>query len=280
MKKAFHETKIYSQNIPIQAFKETNFSFIAHWHLDVELIYVLNGTIQVGINSENRVISKGGFAICGSGDIHFYNSDDPESEVMIVIFRPDLIESFGSWPKFIRFVTPFIDKNQPFYKNISKPTLKRIEKIFKLLITEYEQKQSSYDMFIKGLLYELCGIALRNIPCCSTETKRDSKVFSEIKAIQLALNYLEDNYANDISLDDLAVHVYMSPFHFSRLFRNICGTSFKTYLNTTRINKAETLLSTTDLPIVDIALDCGFNSVRTFNRVFKSIKGKTPSNAR
>lgn len=55
MKKAFHETKIYGQHIPIQAFKEKDFSFMAHWHLDVELIYVLSGTIQIGINSENRI---------------------------------------------------------------------------------------------------------------------------------------------------------------------------------------------------------------------------------
>lgn len=280
MKKAFHEIKTYSQNIPLISFKARNFSFMAHWHLDVELVYVLHGEIQIGINSEIRILSKGDLAICGSGDIHFYNSDGTESEVMIVIFRSDLIESPARWPKSTRFITPFIDKNQPFYEDLPKDTLRRIDEIFNLLLIEYEQRESFHDMVLKGLLYELCGMALRYIPSCSTETKRDSKVFSEINAIQLALSYLEDNFANEISLDDLAAHAHLSPFHFSRLFRKTCGTSFKTYLNTARINKAETLLSTTAMPIIDIALECGFNSVRTFNRVFKSIKSKTPSNVR
>jgi AraC-like DNA-binding protein len=253
---------------------------MAHWHLDVELIYVLNGKIQVGINSENHILYKGDFAICGSGDIHFYNSDGMESEVIIVIFRSDLIESFGRWPKSIHFITPFICKDQNFYENIPKATLNRIDEIFKLLFTEYEQKKSSYDMFLKGLLYEFCGISLRYIPCCSTETKKGSKIFSDIKAIQLALSYIEDKYTMDISLNELASQVHISPFHFSRLFSKICGVSFKLYLNTIRINNAETLLSTTDMPIVDIALECGFNSLRTFNRVFKSVKGKTPSDVR
>lgn len=129
MKKAFHETKTYSQNIPLISFKARNFSFMAHWHLDVELVYVLHGEIQIGINSEIRILSKGDLAICGSGDIHFYNSDGTESEVMIVIFRSDLIESPARWPKSTRFITPFIDKNQLFYGDLPKAALRRIDEI-------------------------------------------------------------------------------------------------------------------------------------------------------
>lgn len=278
--KAFHETKIYGQNIPIHAFKDKNFSFMAHWHLDVELAYVLNGNIQISINSEQRVLSRGDFAICSSGDIHFYNSDGMESEVIIIVFRSDLIENSGCWPKSTRFITPFIDKSRSYIDSFPQQTLIRIEEIFNLLVVENKNKEKFYDMLIKGLLYELCGIILRHIPCCLNEKKRDSKIFSEIKAIQVALSYLEDNYTNEISLEDLASHVNMSQFHFSRLFSKICGKSFRTYLNEIRTNKAASLLSTTGMPVVDIALECGFNSVRTFNRVFKTNKGNTPSSMR
>lgn len=220
--KAFHETKIYNQNMPVQIFTSKNFSFMAHWHSDVELIYVLDGCIQIGINSEHRLLSKGDFAICGSGDIHFYNSEGMISEILIIIFRSELIDSPGCWPHNARFINPFIDKTQSYYGDLPEAVLNRIEEIFHLLLEEFTKQQSFYDIIIKGLLFEFCGIALRFVPCGSTETKNNSKVMSDIKTIRLALNYIEDNYTNDISLDDLSIHASMSSFHFSRLFNNIC----------------------------------------------------------
>jgi len=69
-------------------------------------------------------------------------------------------------------------------------------------------------------------------------------------------------------------------FYFSRIFKDISGMNYKTYLNLVRFNKAEIMIKTSNKPITDIAFECGFTSIRTFNRVYKGIKGDIPSNGR
>ena len=95
--------------------------------------------------------------------------------------------------------------------------------------------------------------------------------------LRLALNYIDKNYMYDISLDELANASGYSKFHFSRLFRKFSGTSLSDYLNRRRIREAALLLEKTDMTVTDAAMKSGFSSITTFNRVFKSIQGCTPS---
>ena len=92
-----------------------------------------------------------------------------------------------------------------------------------------------------------------------------------------SIRYLESNYMNSITLEDAARNVNLSSYYFSRLFKKISGMNFKQYLNSIRVEKAESKIKNTGMPITDIALECGFNSIRTFNRVFKSARGCAPS---
>jgi AraC-like DNA-binding protein len=72
----------------------------------------------------------------------------------------------------------------------------------------------------------------------------------------------------------------MSEFHFCRLFQSLVGTSFKDYLNAIRADAAEELILSGGQSITTVAMECGFNTIRTFNRVFKAVKGYTPSSLR
>jgi AraC-like DNA-binding protein len=72
----------------------------------------------------------------------------------------------------------------------------------------------------------------------------------------------------------------MSYHHLSRLFGETVGTSFRQHLNRLRVNEADRLLAGSTLSITDIALHCGFNSLRTFNRAYQALRGQTPSSTR
>jgi AraC-like DNA-binding protein len=98
--------------------------------------------------------------------------------------------------------------------------------------------------------------------------------------MQEILEYLDVNYMHPITLADAARHANMSLFYFSRFFKSISGMSYIAYLNSIRVNQAERLLLSTDKSILDIALECGFSNIRTFNRVFKQVKLRTPSELR
>ncbi len=101
-----------------------------------------------------------------------------------------------------------------------------------------------------------------------------------VNKIQNALDYINSNYTDDITLSEAAVHAELRISQFSKLFKHMCGMSFITYLNNVRVSKAEEKIINTMEPITNIALECGFNSIRNFNRTFKKLKSTTPSDLR
>ena len=102
------------------------------------------------------------------------------------------------------------------------------------------------------------------------------KVFG-LEKINNAFVFIEKNYREEITLKDVSKAAGFSEYHFSRVFKEIMEKNFHCYLNEFRVKKAEKLLMKNDITITQVAYDSGFNSVVTFNRIFKVIKGCTPS---
>jgi AraC-like DNA-binding protein len=69
-------------------------------------------------------------------------------------------------------------------------------------------------------------------------------------------------------------------YHFTRFFKDTTGMTFWQYLNNYKVSKAVNLLINTSDSISEIAFNSGFNSIKTFNRVFKQVKGCSPSEFR
>ena len=91
-----------------------------------------------------------------------------------------------------------------------------------------------------------------------------------------AIEYIDHHLSQSIKLDDLATHVGISKFHFSRLFKKSMGVSPHQYVTQQRIELAKHLLSKADMSISDIALECGFNSHGHLGKYFHKIVGITP----
>ncbi|NLW07186.1 MAG: response regulator [Clostridia bacterium] len=98
-----------------------------------------------------------------------------------------------------------------------------------------------------------------------------------IALINRACEYIEANYAKDLTLDGVARQVYLSPCYFSRLFKQIKGCNFVDYLTRVRLQAAKELLLSTNLPVAEIATRAGYRDARYFGQVFKKQEGYTPS---
>lgn len=94
------------------------------------------------------------------------------------------------------------------------------------------------------------------------------------------INYLYENATEPIALNDIAKGTYVSVNIVRRLCSEAFGMSYKDILALFRVRHSEALLAATDLPLLDISVIVGFNSVRTFSRVFTAINGQTPSEYR
>lgn len=92
--------------------------------------------------------------------------------------------------------------------------------------------------------------------------------------------YIEENYQKDISLDDVSRSVDISPYYFSKLFKEETGENFIEYLTNLRIEKAKKLLVKSDMNIKNICLDTGYSDPNYFSRIFKKQVGVTPTEYR
>ncbi len=96
------------------------------------------------------------------------------------------------------------------------------------------------------------------------------------KAIQKTIDYIEDNYSEDIEIETLSYVASLSPYYFQRLFGRLIGKPVKEYIKLRRLAKATEELKNKNKRIFDIALDCGFSDHANFTRAFKEIYGITP----
>ena len=110
--------------------------------------------------------------------------------------------------------------------------------------------------------------------CRNVLNKREEKSGS---IIETAKNYIKNNYHKDISLDDVSREVNISPYYFSKLFKETTGENFIEYLTNLRMDKAEELLQTTECSMKEICARTGYSDPNYFSRSFKKNVGVTPT---
>jgi YesN/AraC family two-component response regulator len=98
-----------------------------------------------------------------------------------------------------------------------------------------------------------------------------------LEEFQELLDHIDNHYFEDLTLEHAASMMHFSPSHFSKTFKKLMGMNYVTYINMVRIDRAIQMLGTNQYRMIDIALECGFSNIRSFNRTFKEITGYTPT---
>jgi AraC-like DNA-binding protein len=276
-----HESWSYSKDLPLKVFRAVDLEFLAHWHTDVELAYVLSGSIAVSVNRERRVLGRGSFVACGSRDIHYYERTDERSETLLAVFKPSLAGRAPVWPALDRLSGHFAADGSALAETAGRVLL--------CVERELAERKPAYEGIARGGIMELCSLAQRELATfgrASASGRNGGKPgptepeASTLERMQLAIDFIYERYADPICLADVAEAASLSPWYFSRAFSATVGASFRSFLNGVRIERAEELMAEPDAKLADIALECGFESVRTFNRAFLALRGRPPSAAR
>jgi transcriptional regulator GlxA family with amidase domain len=129
---------------------------------------------------------------------------------------------------------------------------------------------------IKATVLKILTLLIRN----SQDTSKSSALLQEKKAkmmrLSSAFDYINEHYNDKISLVEAAEIAYMSPNYFSAYFKKVTGKSFMDYVSELRISRADKLMETTDLSVLDIATRCGFHNMSNFYRIYKKVRGTSP----
>lgn len=180
-----------------------------------------------------------------------------------------------------------LDSFQPI---LSQKEYPHVHTLAQAVIRELEEQKPSFQISAKGLLLSLY-IEIYRIQSSdkngggAADQEKEKAPEAERKTenalvIAPALNYIEENYMQQFTIEYLADLCHWSPTHFRRVFHDIMGTSPLDFVNNTRISKACHLLRSTEESVLDISEMVGFHSVSSFNRYFVKIMQMSPRDYR
>jgi AraC-like DNA-binding protein len=138
------------------------------------------------------------------------------------------------------------------------------------------QENDRLNTFFKALASKKIDRDFNNAQHLKEEGNESVELNQELR-INKSIDFINANYSNQITLDQLAGQAGVSRFYFSRMFKISTGLTFKNYLNTKRLNAAKRLLERPDVNVSQACFSVGFNDASYFSRLFKRHEGICPS---
>ena len=245
------EKRFFETNVPIWYGTYENLHNLVHWHHEAEMIYVLRGQASVGIGASHFAVREGDFCLCPGGTLHYTHSEG-DSLIRIVIFDESLV---GAMRDKLPSVQPVIC---PFF-----------EDFYQALCAEMTEQKPFFEEKSGALLASFLTDVYRVSAPVGASHHPDSMRYRAL------LSYIDGHY-QDITFSEAAQYMGFSPAYFSKMFRTMAGMTFTQYLNQVRVSRAVHLLRTSSSSVTRVAMECGFSTIRHFNRVFRQVTGTVP----
>lgn len=255
---------------------ETN-DYSPHWHSALEIIVPVENYYDVDINEESFHVFPGEILAIPPGEMHALRAPKQGSRI---IFMFD-ISPYSKLKGFSGIQSLLINPlhiTKEGYPQIYNEVFQLLQDISTEYFSEHEYKELTIHSLLLNLFVKLghnhidTGNLFPNV--------RPGKQKTYVKKFNDLLDYIDTHYMEELTLEDVAASIGFSKYHFSRLFRQYTNFTFCDYVNYRRIKVAEELLVLPDLSITEVALQSGFPSISTFNRLFKQQKNCTPSEYR
>lgn len=243
-----------------------------HYHDDLEFIIVYEGRFAITVDGEEYFAEGGDVVFVGSGVPHSTRYVTPSRSGLIQFRENDFLSS--QITKIIKYSVKFNNLSESKIRIIKN---KELFLALDRLLLECDTKGDAFEIFVRSEVYRILGLLYRDGILLDTERFFASK---EIQKVLPALEYVNSNYSDNLSLEEVSSLLGFDVSYFCRIFKQATGATFTEYLNFVRICKAEKLLSTTNKSILEISEAVGFSSLSYFNRVFKKIRYSSPGSYR
>lgn len=233
-----------------------------HWHRSIELLVSFEGHNCVSIGRNDFVFTEDDWTIINSSELHssrYLSTADTFRGISIIISLP--------------YIETWIGKNILFYNPDDPSVTKQIQSAA-LSIYELDDSESLYSLKLMKHTLELMLILAEH---CVKKDVIYNIPFNKAQSKGTAfLNFIEENYSRELSLNDIAEHFQYTPSYFSRFFKETVGVNYYAYLNYVRVHHAAQMLLAGDTTLTECALSNGFPNVKSFISMFKRIHGCTP----
>lgn len=250
-------------------------SFMWHWHPEIEITYVQKGTMCYKVNHMVYHLKEGDIVFNNSGALHSGTMENQKDCAYIpVTFDSRLIYGFFQSTVNSKYVDPVIqdsmlpaiciDQSEPWHKPFREYLLR--------IIDLDEKKPDFYELDITICLQSMWRLLLEHITYEPQASRENSLEYDRIKKI---LSYIEENYQNKITLNDIAGHIHLCESECTRLFKRHMNTTLFAFLQEYRIERSLEFLKD-DQPVSAVADKAGFSDPNYYSKVFAKIKGCSP----
>lgn len=252
---------------------------LMHWHDVLEINLIKSGSGYYIINGQTYQFEAGDVFLINSNDLHC--AYETENLVMLVItFDPSwLVHGLRMDPELL---SPFREMGK-YYTNRLQRDHSSIGLLRSLLLDlqeEHEGQRRSYSTMVHSLLLRFLATINREFRGGNLRDNEGSISAKQLERMKQVIMVMEERYSQPWTQEELAALVYLSPSRFSDIFKRAVGMPPMLYLIHIRLERALALLETGGMKITDIALECGFQTLTNFNRLFKKHIGITPGESR
>lgn len=242
-----------------RAFLSTSLTFPLHLHSQLELYQVLEGEALVTIHNESRTLKAGEMAVIFPNQIHSYTALTPDTQALLLICDLSYTGRYADILLQNAPVNPFL-KPDFLHPNVAY-ALQELVKEVQLL-----EDSSVFAPFVQLIL-------ARILPHLQLQRNRSA---DHQEVTYQITNYISEHFREPITLTSLSQALNLSKYHISHVFSDKIGQNFPSYLSRIRLSFACGMLTDTDLSVTEIAEESGFESQRTFFRVFQEQYHMTP----
>ena len=228
-----------------------------HFHSSIELVYVTSGALTVYLDDQKYTVRENQLMIASAYTVHRYQSDEDNAEIIMIIplsFVPSMQKTLRDHAF-----------NQPIYDLSGDAKTRAVLDLLSEGWTDYNEDTK------KGLCYTLLGLLTANV---GISPQKNSTRTAQMKDM---LIYLQENYQSNLPMEALAKRFGYSKSRFSHLFNETLGCPPGAFINALRCQHAARAMLESDQPLLEIAMNAGFECPRTFYRVFKQYYGVTPT---
>lgn len=256
---------------------QAKFDYPLHSHSDFELNLVChtNGKRIIGDSIES--FEDLDLILMGPDLPHKWKAPTTEDTTVVTIYFHDLfVNSFLLQKRMFTPIKEMLTRSNRGLDFSKETKLRMKDRLF--LLSQSHGFNTGLDFL--SILYEL-AISSGQRTLASPSYDIDSlKVETKSRRISNICKYIEENYKENISRQEMAESINMSNSAFSHFFKKRTSRSFVEYVNEVRIGKATKMLMETTHSVSEISFQCGFNNLSNFNKIFKKITQKTPSEYR
>lgn len=274
------ETINYKQSTSIKLYDNDEYEdYPAHWHTNPEIIMPTENIYTVECYNQIITLREGDIVLICPGCIHTLYAPEKGRRI---IFQADInpLRFMKEIETLVTIISPLIvitPENFPSIYDKVKSLLLEIKNEYLSSSTSFSEV-SIYSKTLEIITLIGRSRAAAGMETTSPDAPRMQEEYIE-KFIEIC-NYISAHCSDELNLEAVASMSGFSKFYFSRLFKQFTNVSFYKYVNQKRIEKAAEMLTEPNISITNVALSCGFESLSSFIRMFKIVKGCTPTEFR